>query len=318
MPRKSCVCYNRTHADRWRIVESCANITEVINRLTTRVWLRARCKHRAMLINIIKLSATVVVNPMVPNGRSQLRPNSLTVIASRRHLGPACIRPRRETVVVDTCRDTCVVGAWEEPSNETVLNEPLARGKGETESGKWGGEPVQTRVRNGFLSNYKLSHGWRRSAAELTPGLAFPVNAAANQTRLQSPPFSSFRPATLTRAARVSLLVLFLSPSLASLYLSPPAPHHSYLSMSIPLCFSPSSSHSSFPLFPPFSRLPRRFVPWSFRFLSARMEGSKNSTRRRIAAGGLGICMRGIYNWAMFILCRWNYHRCNYGEPRKR
>lgn len=44
----------------------------------------------------------------------------------------------------------------------------------------------------------------QRSRAELTPGLAFPVNVAANQTRppspLQSPPFSSFRPATLTHA----------------------------------------------------------------------------------------------------------------------
>ena len=163
-------------------------------------------------------------------------------------------------------------------------------------------------VRNGFLSNYKLSHGWRRSAAELTPSLAFPVNAAANQTRLQSPPFSSFRPATLTR---VSLFVLFLSLylclSFCCLSLSSSAPIiclYVHLSLFPLLRFLSSFSSTIQPsfLFPPFSRLPRRFVPWSFRFLSARMEESKNSTRRRIAAGGLGICMRGIYNWAMFIL----------------
>lgn len=109
-------------------------------------------------------------------------------------------------------------------------------------------------VRNGFLSNYKLSHGWRRSAAELTPGLAFPVNAAANQTRLQSPPFSSFRPATLTHAARLSVRSLHpsLYPSTASLYLPPPP---SFVSMSILLCFSPSSSYSSSTVrpSPPFS-----------------------------------------------------------------
>lgn len=204
-----------------------------------------------------------------------------------------------------------------------MSNEPW-HGKGGWEAESEAGTGTDT-VRNGFLSNYKLSHGWRRSAAELTPGLAFPVNAAANQTRLQSPPFSSFRPATLTHAARLSIRSPPLSiPLPISLYLPPSLPlsHHSSLCPSFFVPPHPLPIHlppfNPLPLFPPFSRLPRRFVPWSFRFLSARMEGSKNSTRRRIAAGGLGICMRGIYNWAMFILCRWNYHRCNYGKPRKR
>lgn len=107
-----------------------------------------------------------------------------------------------------------------------MSDEPAAREKGwEAESEAGTGTDT---VRNGFLSNYKLSHGWRRSAAELTPGLAFPVNAAANQTRLQSPPFSSFRPATLTHAARLSVRSLPFShsiyPSLCRLSLSSSAP----------------------------------------------------------------------------------------------
>lgn len=185
--------------------------------------------------------------------------------------------------------------------------------------------PVQTRYETGFYQI--ISCHTDDDAAELTPGLAFPVNAAANQTRLQSPPFSSFRPATLTRTARLSVhslslsLFLYLSVSLPPLFIFL-RPHHLSLcpSFFVSLHLLPTIPLIPFnplPLFPPFSRLPRRFVPWSFRFLSVRMEGSKNSTRRRIAAGGLGICMRGIYNWAMFILW-WNYHRCNYGEPRKR
>jgi len=48
----------------------------------------------------------------------------------------------------------------------------------------------------------------QRSRAD-SRGLAFPVNAAANQTRLQSPPFSSFRPATLTHAVCLSLSLSF-------------------------------------------------------------------------------------------------------------
>jgi hypothetical protein len=27
--------------------------------------------------------------------------------------------------------------------------------------------------------------------------------------------------------------------------------------------------------------------------------------------------MRGIYNWAMFILCRWNHRGASHDEPRK-
>lgn len=63
---------------------------------------------------------------------------------------------------------------------------------------------TETRYETGFYQIISC-HTDDDAAAELTPGLAFPVNAAANQTRPQSPPFSSFRPATLTR--RVSLFV---------------------------------------------------------------------------------------------------------------
>lgn len=65
----------------------------------------------------------------------------------------------------------------------------------------------------------------QRSRAELTPGLAFPVNVAANQTRppspLQSPPFSSFRFATLTHATCLPSLtpVPLPFPSLSSPFL---------------------------------------------------------------------------------------------------
>lgn len=71
-----------------------------------------------------------------------------------------------------------------------------------------GARPVQTRYETGFYQIISC-HTDDDAAAELTPGLAFPVNAAANQTRPQSPPFSSFRPATLTRY--VSLFVSSLT-----------------------------------------------------------------------------------------------------------
>lgn len=136
---------------------------------------------------------------------------------------------------------------------------------------------TETRYETGFYQIISC-HTDDDAAAELTPGLAFPVNAAANQTRPQSPPFSSFRPATLTR--RVSLFVplrvvfvvrlypsLRVHPSLFRRGSHPRRTRRPFYSLLTP------------PLRLFLSRL-SRFVtylapPRSFRFLSARTEGSK-------------------------------------------
>lgn len=102
---------------------------------------------------------------------------------------------------------------------------------------------TETRYETGFYQIISC-HTDDDAAAELTPGLAFPVNAAANQTRPQSPPFSSFRPATLTRAT-VSLCSFPRAPSSSAAYPS--------VSVSIPLCFAEPRTHRYNSTFRPFS-----------------------------------------------------------------
>lgn len=143
---------------------------------------------------------------------------------------------------------------------------------------------------------------------ELTPGLAFPVNAAANQTRLQSPPFSSFRPATLTRAALcLSVLVRALVLSLSlSIYLSSRRPFFLSSSAYHPFPFFfvfprsalfRSARARPFPLSSRLSNVLSHLARCSSTSLSppvlsvvfpllealSHMEGSKNSTRRRFS-----------------------------------
>lgn len=122
------------------------------------------------------------------------------------------------------------------------------------------------------------------AAAELTPGLAFPVNAAANQTHL--PPFTlsssvSSRPASVSSPSHLC--------SLSSMFdRSPlhPLPFFSSLSLSPRFHTVRDSAVSS--------------ASWA----STRKEATNDSARRRFAVTDLGICIRGIYNWPLFILCQ--------------
>ena len=99
-PRKSYVHNSRTHAT---IKLHERGGTQPVNYARL---IRAHCKHRATLINIIKLLPTMVGRiRWFPDGEVR---KSLTITASRRHLGLVSIRLRCETVNVDRCRNTYV------------------------------------------------------------------------------------------------------------------------------------------------------------------------------------------------------------------
>lgn len=145
-------------------------------------------------------------------------------------------------------------------------------------------------VRSGFLSNYKLSHGWRRSSDELTTGLAFPVNAAANQAHLHLHLFSSYHPLCVFLLLGVCLSFSF--PLLRiSLYLTICV--QSLSSRCLIVVVIVSVLRRSF-------RRTVRDTALSLPVLE-RAHGRKEAT---VGASLPRICIRGIYNWLLFILCQ--------------
>lgn len=132
--------------------------------------------------------------------------------------------------------------------------------------------PVQTRYETGFYQIISC-HTDDDAAAELTLGLAFTVNAAANQTRLRSPPFSSFRPATPNPHSIFSIhFARSLCPSIfihLSIYVDPSLFLHTILVLRLTCDSFPSSRIPLFPTVRPFNPTFRRRPSLRYHDLSA-------------------------------------------------